>query len=66
MYVLFSLKISHILQFTTISNLKNREMYLLEKLYEEIQEIDSSEIIKRRLMCPDWLFWWNICRLSYE
>ena len=56
MYVLFSLKISHILQFTTISNLKNREMYLLEKLYEEIQEIDSSEIIKRRLMCPDWLF----------
>ena len=56
MYVLFSPKISHNLEFTTMSNLKNREMYLLENLYEEIEEIDSSEIMKRRLICPDWLF----------
>ena len=35
------------------------------KTNEQIQ-IDSSEITKSRLMCFDWLFWWNICGLSCE
>ena len=35
-------------------------------LHEDIQEIDSSEITKIRLMCLDWLIWWNICRLTCE
>ena len=35
-------------------------------LHEDIQEVDSSEITKIRLMCLDWLIWWNICRLTCE
>ena len=67
--MLFSPTISHSLEFTTISNLKTvkfKTVYLLETLNQEILEIHSSAITKSRLMCFDWLFRWNICRLSCE